>query len=102
MNQPLSTALLQTMNKQADEFIRIRRDIHQHPELGFQEQCTSDLVATLLSEWGYTVTRGLGHTGVVGQLTRGDGQRRLGLRADMDALPIHESTGLPWPATGLG
>ncbi len=72
----------------APEFIALRRDIHRHPELGFEEFRTSDLVAQRLQSWGYEVTRGLGGTGVVGQLRRGDGQRRLGLRADMDALPI--------------
>lgn len=74
--------------------IALRRRIHAHPELGFQEQATSDLVAGCLAEWGYRVTRGLGKTGVVGTLTTAVG-RSLGLRADMDALPIHEATGLP-------
>ncbi|WP_374669993.1 M20 aminoacylase family protein [Ramlibacter sp.] len=80
----------------------MRRDIHQHPELGFQEHRTSDLVAARLAEWGYEVTRGLGGTGVVGRLRRGDGPRRLGLRADMDALPIHEATGLPHASRHAG
>ena len=79
---------------QADTFVALRRDLHRHPELGFEELRTSALVAEKLSEWGYAVTRGLGGTGVVGQLRRGTGQRRLGLRADMDALPITEATGL--------
>ena len=81
---------------QADTFVALRRDLHRHPELGFEELRTSALVAEKLSEWGYAVTRGLGGTGVVGQLRRGTGQRRLGLRADMDALPIRETTGLPY------
>jgi hippurate hydrolase len=76
----------------------LRRDIHRHPELGFEEHRTSDLVADKLHAWGYAVTRGLGGTGVVGQLVRGTGAKRLGLRADMDALPIHETTGLGQPA----
>ncbi len=87
--------ILQTLTAQADEFIAIRRDIHRHPELGFQEFRTSDLVAQCLTQWGYDVERGLGGTGVVGQLRRGNGGKRLGLRADMDALPIQEATGLP-------
>lgn len=87
--------LLQAMHEQADEFIDLRREIHQYPELGYQEFRTSDLVAARLESWGYTVTRGLGGTGVVGQLRRGKGKKRLGLRADMDALPIREETGLP-------
>ena len=76
------------------EMIAIRRRLHAHPELGFEEHATSELVATLLAEWGYRVTRGLGETGVVGTLSRGRGFS-LGLRADMDALPIEEETRLP-------
>jgi hypothetical protein len=80
----------------ADEMIELRHRIHAHPELGFEEFATSDLVAERLQSWGYTVHRGLGGTGVVAQLTVGAGGRRLGIRADMDALPIHEATGLPY------
>ncbi|OMG71221.1 amidohydrolase [Burkholderia ubonensis] len=76
------------------DMIALRHRLHAHPELGFEERATSDLVADCLTTWGYQVTRGLGGTGVVGTLTRGAG-RRLGLRADMDALPIRETTGLP-------
>ena len=86
--------LLEALRSQADEFVGLRRDIHRHPELAFNEHRTSALVADKLQSWGYAVERGLGGTGVVGQLVRGDGQRQLGLRADMDALPIHETTGL--------
>jgi hippurate hydrolase len=78
-----------------EEFIQIRRDIHRHPELAFEEHRTSDLVAQSLERWGYRVTRGLGGTGVVGQLRKGHGAKRIGLRADMDALPIQEQTQLP-------
>jgi hippurate hydrolase len=86
--------LLEALRSQADEFVGLRRDIHRHPELAFNEHRTSALVADRLQSWGYAVERGLGGTGVVGQLVRGDGKRQLGLRADMDALPIHETTGL--------
>jgi hippurate hydrolase len=79
-----------------EEMIALRHEIHAHPELGFEEFVTSDLVAQRLTEWGYEVHRGLGGTGVVGTLKVGDGERRLGLRADMDALPIHEATGLDY------
>jgi hippurate hydrolase len=79
-----------------DEMIALRHEIHAHPELGFEEFVTSDLVAARLAEWGYEVHRGLGGTGVVGTLKVGGGARRLGLRADMDALPIHEATGLDY------
>ncbi|MFT4268729.1 MAG: M20 aminoacylase family protein [Xenophilus sp.] len=86
--------LLQTVQRHADEFVAIRRDIHHNPELSFKEQRTSDLVAQLLQGWGYRVERGLGGTGLVAQLKRGSGTRSLGIRADMDALPIKEETGL--------
>lgn len=68
-----------------------RRDIHQHPELGFNEFRTSDLVAKKLEAFGYQVHRGLGKTGVVGTLKVGTSSRSIGLRADMDALPIQET-----------
>jgi len=77
-----------------EEMIALRRRIHAHPELGYQETATSELVSECLTAWGYQVTRGLGTTGVVGTLKNGDGPS-LGLRADMDALPIQEETGLP-------
>ena len=85
-----------------DEMIALRHRIHAHPELAYEEFATADLVAERLQEWGYTVTRGLGQTGVVGQLKVGNGTQRLGLRADMDALPIHEQTGLPYASTSPG
>ncbi|MFM0286420.1 M20 aminoacylase family protein [Paraburkholderia megapolitana] len=81
------------------EMIALRQQIHAHPELAYEEFATADLVAERLMQWGYTVHRGLGETGVVGQLKVGSGSRRLGLRADMDALPIHEQTGLPYAST---
>ena len=68
-----------------------RRDIHAHPELGFAETRTADLVAGRLEAFGLEVARGIGRTGVVGTLRAGSGQRALGLRADMDALPIAEA-----------
>lgn len=84
------------------QFIRIRRDLHANPELGFNEHRTAAMVAELLSGWGYSVTTGIGGTGVVGQIQRGRGGRRVGLRADMDALPVHEKTGLAWASTVPG
>ena len=68
----------------------LRRTIHAHPELRYEETQTSDLVASKLTEWGIEVHRGMGKTGVVGVLKRGSGKRMVGLRADMDALPIQE------------
>lgn len=95
-------ATQQLLNSQAEVFTALRRDIHQHPEIGFEELRTSALVAARLEQWGYSVTRGMGGTGVVGQLVRGSGERRLGLRADMDALPITETTGLPYASCHAG
>jgi amidohydrolase len=74
-----------------DDLTRWRRDIHAHPELGFEEQRTSDLVAAKLAEFGCEVYRGIGKTGVVGRLRVGTSPRSVGLRADMDALPIQEA-----------
>jgi hippurate hydrolase len=84
------------------EMIALRHQIHAQPELAYEEFVTSDLVAERLEAWGYTVHRGMGHTGVVGQLKAGSGTRKLGLRADMDALPIQETTGLPYASTVPG
>ncbi|POA97123.1 amidohydrolase [Chromobacterium sinusclupearum] len=85
-----------------NEFIALRRQIHAHPELGFEEQQTSELVAAKLREWGYEVQTGVGKTGVVGTLRAGAGSRALGIRADMDALPIQEATGLSYASTQPG
>jgi hippurate hydrolase len=68
----------------------LRRDIHAHPELCFQEQRTSDLIAKALTDWGIPVHRGLGTTGVVGIVKNGTSTRAVGLRADIDALPMTE------------
>jgi amidohydrolase len=73
------------------EISAIRRDIHAHPELAYQETRTSDIVAAKLNEWGLEVTRGLGKTGVVGTLRKGNSVKSIGLRADMDALPMDET-----------
>ena len=83
-----------------DELADLRHQLHRRPELAFAEHETSDLVAGKLTEWGYDVTRGIGQTGLVAQLRLGGGSKRLGLRADMDALPIREETGLPY-ASGI-
>jgi hippurate hydrolase len=84
----------------ADELTAIRRDLHAHPEIGFEEARTSGIVAGKLAEWGIEVHRGLGGTGVVGVLKgKGSGTKRVGLRADMDALPMEENTNLKWRST---
>jgi metal-dependent amidase/aminoacylase/carboxypeptidase family protein len=67
----------------------IRRDIHAHPELCFQEVRTADVVAAKLTEWGIPIHRGMGTTGVVGIVKAGTSSKAIGLRADMDALPMH-------------
>ena len=79
-----------------DEMTEWRRDLHAHPELGFEERRTAGLVADRLEAFGLEVYRGIGRTGVVGALRVGNSPRSVGLRADMDALPIREATGLPY------
>jgi hippurate hydrolase len=96
------TYLRDALTARVGEFIQLRRDIHRHPELAFEEHRTAELVASRLEAWGYDVHRGLGGTGVVGTLKRGNSQRRLGLRADMDALPIQETTGVEWSSSKPG
>jgi hippurate hydrolase len=86
----------------APEMVQLRRHLHAHPELGYEEFATSDLVAARLDEWGYEVHRGLAVTGVVATLKLGSGSRRLGIRADMDALPIQEATGLAYASRHAG
>ncbi|MGN2260779.1 amidohydrolase, partial [Pseudomonas aeruginosa] len=80
-------AVLPAIAALREEMVTLRRHIHAHPELGFEERRTAALVAECLEAWGYQVSRGVGRTGVVGTLCRGEGPA-LGLRADMDALPI--------------
>ncbi|WP_374409248.1 M20 aminoacylase family protein [Hydrogenophaga sp.] len=87
----MEASVLDALRARADAFVALRRDIHRHPELGLQEERTSALVAERLQAWGYEVHRGLASTGVVATLRRGTGRKRLGLRADMDALPVHEA-----------
>ncbi len=84
------------------ELAAIRQDIHAHPELGLEEFRTADLVARKLEEWGIEVHRGVGITGVVGVLRNGNGQGAIGLRADMDALPVTEANDLPYASQNQG
>ena len=79
-----------------------RRDFHQHPELRFEEQRTAEQVAKLLRSWGLEVHTGIATTGVVGVLRAGSGKRSIGLRADMDALPMPEETGLSYASVNPG
>ena len=82
--------VLDSIVTQAAGIAALRRDIHAHPELCFQEVRTADLVAARLTEWGIPIHRGLATTGVVGIIKNGTSKRAIGLRADMDALPIQE------------
>ena len=93
---------LEAIRAHEAEMVDIRHQIHANPELGFQENDTSDLVAARLERWGWEVHRGLGGTGVVGTLRAGTSTRRIGLRADMDALPIAETSGKPWASKVFG
>ncbi|WPH15905.1 M20 aminoacylase family protein [Variovorax paradoxus] len=86
----------------SSELRTLRQHIHQHPELAYEEHATAALVAERLRSWGYEVTTGVGTTGVVGTLRAGSGLRCIGLRADMDALPIHEETGLGYASSVPG
>src|SRR5450830_697626 len=82
--------VIDSIATQAASLASIRRDIHAHPELCFEELRTADLVASKLTEWGIPIHRGLGTTGVVGIVKNGTSTRASGLRADMDALPVQE------------
>ncbi len=84
------------------EVVANRRYLHQYPELGLSEFNTSDFVARQLADLGYEVTRGLGQTGVVATLKNGTGGRSIGIRADMDALPIEEETGAEYASKNKG
>ena len=84
------------------ELADIRHDIHAHPELGLQEHRTAEIVARKLEEWGIEVHRGVGVTGVVGVLRNGNGQTAIGLRADMDALPVLEINDFPYASKNPG
>lgn len=92
MANPILTAL----KARETEFIALRQQLHQYPEIGFELTRTSDKVAEKLTDWGYQLARGLASTGMVATLQVGKGTRRLGIRADMDALPMFEDSGKPW------
>jgi len=93
--------ILDYMRRDQGELTEIRRDIHANPELGLEEFRTAELVATRLAEWGIEVHRNVGKTGVVGVLCNGEGNA-IGLRADMDALPIEEQTDLTYSSRNAG
>jgi hippurate hydrolase len=94
--------LIDEVVSQAAGIAQIRREIHAHPELCFEEVRTSDLVAKKLEEWGIEVHRGLAKTGVVGVIRSGTSERGIGLRADMDALPMQEFNTFAHASTQAG
>lgn len=100
-NQAAFCALSDTADLH-DELAAIRHDLHQHPEIAYHEFRTADKVAACLENWGYQVTRGLGGTGMVASLSAGTSTRAVAVRADMDALPISEETGLPYASANAG
>ncbi len=102
MNAPLPLPALAEIRAHEAEMVDIRRQIHANPELAYEEHSTADLVAERLTRWGYEVHRGLAGTGVVGTLRAGTSQRHVGLRADMDALPIRETSGKAWASKVFG
>ncbi len=95
-------ARLQDFEGRVGELIETRRHLHAHPELSFEEHETAAYVAERLERWGYEVTRNVGGLGVVGRLKQGEGGRSIAIRADMDALPIQEATGLPYASRTHG
>ncbi len=83
------------------QLVAWRRDIHMHPELGFEEKRTANLVASALREMGIEAEVGVGITGVVGRIGDGNGPK-IGIRADMDALPIDEANDVPYKSQTPG
>jgi len=94
--------LLDRINELAADMCEVRRDLHRHPELAYDESRTASVVAKLLRQWGIEVHEGIGKTGVVGVIAAGGGGKAIGLRADMDALPIQETSGAPHASVHAG
>lgn len=107
-SRPVSTPqspLLARINELAADMREVRRDLHRHPELAYVENRTAAVVAKLLREWGIEVHEGIGKTGLVGVIDGGSGSgggKAIGLRADMDALPIQETSGAPHASVNAG
>ena len=95
-------ATLEKIRAYHADLTQIRRDLHANPELGLETHRTADIVAEKLASWGIEVHKGIGQTGVVGVLRAGNGNRAIGLRADMDALPITEETGAAYASRTPG
>ena len=98
----LQTAIAAATQAVEPHLIEVRRDLHAHPELAFEEVYTAGVVAAELQRLGIPHQTGVGRTGVVGTITGGRPGPTLAIRADMDALPIQEQTGLPFASTAAG
>ncbi|MEZ5498853.1 MAG: M20 aminoacylase family protein [Steroidobacteraceae bacterium] len=98
----MNTALITSMTALAEDMRRVRRDLHRHPELAYEERRTAGVVAERLRSWGIEVHERIGGTGLVGVITAGSATRAIGLRADMDALPIQEATGASYSSVHPG
>jgi hippurate hydrolase len=96
------TPLLARINELAVDMRAVRHDLHRHPELAYGENRTASVVGKLLREWGIEVHEGIGKTGLVGVIAGGSGGKAIGLRADMDALPIQETSGAPHASVHAG
>jgi len=97
-----AASTLERIRTYQDALVAVRRDIHAHPELGLETHRTADIVANLLQSWGIEVHRMVDGAGIVGVLRNGNGPRAIGLRADMDALPILEATGASYKSITPG
>src|SRR5689334_8234659 len=101
MSNPSADSALRNLEAILPELEALYKDVHSHPELSMHESRTAALAADHLRAAGYEVTTGIGATGVVGLLRNGDGPTVM-LRADMDALPVEEATGLPYASKARG
>jgi len=99
---PETMNIIDHIRRYQEDLDAIRQDLHANPELGLAEYRTANLVAETLAAWGIEVHRGVGGTGVVGVLRNGNGPRTIGLRADLDALPIAEANDLPYRSRTSG
>ncbi|MFB8344451.1 M20 aminoacylase family protein [Brucella cytisi] len=102
MTQTRQFAEIRDFTPSTGTFLEIRHHLHANPELSFEEEKTAAFVAEKLESWGFEVTRNVGGHGVVGRLSAGEGNRSIAIRADMDALPITEATGLTYASRAPG
>jgi len=98
----MKTQLVENLSKMQQEMETWLHHLHMYPELAFKETATSDYVKSLLTSWGYEVVSGLGKTGIVASMHAGTGTKSIGLRADMDALPVTEEAEVPYKSLNAG